>query len=181
MLRSIQWRLILIYSLIIVLAMVSVSIYLLQRLEDYYLSKANVALLTSGNLIYESLQREFKKEQVPIALAESLISDLRRRDEEATVLLIDNQGYVVAASFNVAADKYRGANVISYNTVVEALGNKEAASGVRREESGRRYYTVAIPISGSIKKGTSIEAVALIFIQEPLDDTYEILREVMMR
>ena len=183
MLRSLQWRLTLLYILLIVLAMQLVSFYLTQRLEEYYLDEAKWALLNSGALAVESLQREFREGPYPKDLAEQLINGLRGRNEEFVILLIAEDGEVVATSLNNAAQSYYGLNIIAFSTVAEALDieRRDTSEGIRTDEGGRRFYTAALPIDGELLVDEGVVSVSLIFVQEPLDHTYRVLQDVRLR
>lgn len=183
MLRSLQWRLTLLYILLIVLAMQLVSFYLTQRLEEYYLDEAKWALLNSGTLAVETLQREFREGAYPRDLAEQVINSLRGRDEEAIMLLLGPDGEVVAASFNNAARSYLGINIIAYGAVAEALDmeRREPSDGMRTDENGRRYYTAALPLQGELLLDGGPVPISLLYVQEPLEHTYRVLEDVRLR
>ncbi len=183
MFRSLQWRLTLLYILLIVLAMQLVSFYLTQRLEAYYLDEAKWAILNSGSLAVESLQREFRVGPYPRDLAEQVINSLRGRDEESIILLVAADGEVVATSLNNAGKSYFGLNVLSYATVTDTLDieRRATSSGIRTDESGRRYFTAALPIEGRLLADEGVVPISLLFVQEPLDHTYRVLQDVRMR
>lgn len=183
MLRSLQWRLTLLYILLIVMAMQLVSFYLTQRLEEYYLDEAKWAILNSGSLAVESLQREFREGPYPRDLAEQVVNSLRGRDEESVILLVAADGEVVATSLNNAAKSYFGLNILAYGTVAETLDieRRETSQGIRTDESGRRYYTAALPIEGELLVDEGSLPISLLFVQEPLDHTYRVLQDVRTR
>jgi two-component system sensor histidine kinase VicK len=160
-----------------------VSFYLTQSLEEYYLEEAKWALRSSGTLAVESLQREFRQGPYPRDLAEQVINSFRSRDDEAMVLLVSKNGEVVATSLNDAARRYFGLYVLAYGAVAEALDTERRSSseGVRTDDSGRRYYTVALPIEGALLSEEDVMDVSVVYLQEPLDHTYQVLQEVRLR
>ena len=60
MFRSIKWRLILLYILLIVVAMQFTSFYLLEGIEQDYLKEARISLRSSGAQLVRVLEAEFK-------------------------------------------------------------------------------------------------------------------------
>jgi two-component system sensor histidine kinase VicK len=173
----------LLYILLIVLAMQLVSFYLTQRLEEYYLDEAKWALLNSGSLAVESLQREFREGPYPRDLAEQVVNSLRGRDEESIILLVAEDGEVVATSLNNAAQSYYGLNILAFATVAETLDieRRDTSEGIRTDEGGRRYYTAALPLEGELLVDGTVVPISLLFVQEPLDHTYRVLQDVRMR
>ena len=183
MLRSIQWRLTLLYILLIVLAMQLVSFHLTRTLEEYYLEEAKGALLRSGMLAVASLQREFRQGPYPRDLAEQVVNSFRGRDDESIMLLVAKNGEVVATSLNDAARLYYGDYLIAYATIAETLDSarREISHGLRTDDNLRKYYTIALPIEGSIEHEGHVQDVSLIYVQEPLDHTYQVLEQVRYR
>ena len=182
MFRSIQWRLILLYILLIVIAMQFTSFYLLEGIERDYLEEAGISLRTNGTQLVRVLEAEFKRGPYTRELAEGLISEFRPRNDDTIVLLVSPDGQAIAAS-GKDADSYRGLNVLGTMPILaDPLGrNTDAEAEWQDTTTGRKYLTLAVPIVGQVVQGTERYEIRALYIREPLDSTYRILGDVQKR
>jgi len=180
MFRSIRWRLILLYILLIVVAMQFVSFYLLQRIEELYLEEARTVLRTRGAQLLRVLEIEAERGPLARDRVEAILNDLRARDEDAIVFLLTAEQRIVATSLN--AEAMRGLYVLGeYAVILDSMQVQEALDAVWQEAGGRKFYTLAQPINLTVRHGQVNTAVTSIFVREPLDHTYRVLREVQVR
>lgn len=181
MFRSIKWRLILLYILLIVIAMQFTSFYLLEGIETDYLEEARISIRTSGDQLVRVLEAEFKRGPYTRELVEGLISELRPRNDDTLVLLVSSDGQAIAAS-GKEADSFRGENVLgSMPILADPLGRSVSADAEWHDTSGRKYLTLGMPIVGQVAEGTAQHEIRALYIREPLDSTYRILGEVQRR
>ncbi|KAF0194881.1 MAG: two-component system OmpR family sensor histidine kinase VicK [Bacillota bacterium] len=181
MFRSIKWRLILLYILLIVVAMQFTSFYLLEGIEQDYLEEARISLRTSGAQLVRVLEAEFKRGPYTRELAEGLISEFRPRNDDTLVLLVSPDGQALVAS-GKEADSYRGLNVLGDLPILaDPLGRNESADAEWDDINDRKYLSLGVPITGQIAEGTKQHEVRALYIREPLDNTYRILGDVQRR
>ena len=64
MLKSIQWKLVLIYSLLILFAMQFFAVFLTQSLEDYYVTSFAQNLESQGLLLVNFLERYLAADEI---------------------------------------------------------------------------------------------------------------------
>lgn len=183
MFQSIKWRLMLLYILLIVVAMQFVSFFLVRNIEAFYLERARTELRTRGAHVVRVLEIEMRRGPYSRDLAENLLSSLRARQEDAIILLVSPAGQVAATSLNPTAERLRGLFVQSpdYPAIVEFFATQEPQEARWEDHTGRRFYTLALPLAGILTQGQTREEVALVYVREPLDETYSILREVQER
>ncbi|MBS3939028.1 MAG: HAMP domain-containing protein [Peptococcaceae bacterium] len=180
MFGSIRWKLILFYTLLIVVAMQLVSFYLLQRIEQLYLEEARTILRTRGSHLARVLDIEAQRGPFAREAAELVLNDLRSREEDAIVFLLTAEQQIVATSLN--AESMRGLHVLGeYPVILESMNAAETFDAIWQEAGGRKFYTLAQPINLTLRQGRNEFLVVSIFVREPLDHTYRILREVQTR
>jgi len=178
MFRSIQWRLILLYILLIVIAMQFVSFYLLDALKEYYLDEAFRTLKSNGTQLVRALETEFKRVPYNREDAERLINDLRSREDDTLVLLV--QDMVVVGASGKDADTYRG-TALNIPLLAGPLPANESFS----DANSRLFHALAEPIeilSEQIDtQGKTVPVASVLYIREPLDRTMQILSDVQKR
>jgi len=183
MFQSIKWRLMLLYVLLIVVAMQFVSFFLVRNIEAFYLERARTDLRTRGAHVVRVLDLEMRRGPYSRELAEAHLNNLRARHEDAIILLVSPTGQVAATSLNPAAEGLHGLFVQGpdYPAIIEFFATQEPVEARWEDHTGRRFYTLALPLSGILTQGTVREEVALVYVREPLDETYSILQEVQAR
>lgn len=180
MFRSIRWRLILLYILLIMVAMQFVSFYLLQRIEELYLEEARTVLRTRGAQLLRVLEIEAERGPLARDRVEIILNDLRAREEDAIVFLLTAEQRILATSLN--AEAMRGLYVLGeYAVILESMHVQTTLDAVWQDASGRKFYTLAQPITLTVRHGQVNTEAASIFVREPLDHTYRILHEVQVR
>lgn len=169
----------LLYILLIVVAMQFVSFFLVRNMEDFYFEKAREELYTRGTHLVRVLEIELRRGPYSRELAESLINS-QRTHQDAIILLANKEGLVVATSLNAAADALRGSYVLNtdYRVILELLDKNDAADARWKDHKGDWHYTLALPVSGIITHGLERYEVAMLYIREPLRETYMILDKV---
>ncbi|MBT9176873.1 MAG: Sensor histidine kinase WalK [Firmicutes bacterium] len=183
MFQSIKWKLMLLYILLIVVAMQFVSFFLVRNIEAFYLERARTELRTRGAHVVRVLEIEMRRGPYSRELAETLLNNLRARQEDAMIVLVSPRGQVAATSLNPTAERLRGLFVQSpdYPAIVEFFATQAPQEARWEDHTGRRFYTLALPLSGILTQGTARDEVALVYVREPLDETYSILQEVQAR
>lgn len=178
--RSIQLRLVLLYVLLIIIAMQFVQVYLLDRIEQYYLEDARETLHITGTQLVRVLEAEFRSGAYAREAAEELISEYRPRDDNALILLVSAEGQALGA-WGREADKYRGQNVLGlFPILTRPISQNEEADDLWKDGE-QKYSSVAVPLNGTIVEGTTEHAIKAIYISEPLAHTYQVLSDVSRR
>lgn len=168
--RSIQWKLVLVYLLLIVLAMELIGVLVLRSLEQYYLDGFAAGLQGQGQLAAGFLAR-YLTDKPDQAAIRSLIDDLRRQID-ADIAVIDAGGAVLGRS-RPGAD---GNADLARAEIDRALAGSTAEARDRDPVSGARRIAVAVPVrSGSRVVGAVHLAGAVERIYETLADVRRIL------
>jgi two-component system sensor histidine kinase VicK len=96
MFRSIQWKMGIIYFLLILIAMQVIGVHLLQSLQHYYEDNFASGLQTQGELIGGLLQRYLTETPSEEYIA-SLVGEFRL-ETGAEIIILDSHGVVIGAS-----------------------------------------------------------------------------------
>ncbi len=162
--HSVQWKLIVIYTMIILVAMQVIGLYFVQATEEYYLDNFDRTLETQASLLSVNLERylsedEINEEEINL-LAGSLFA-LSGVD----VTVTDQSGVVISTS------DHKDTNVIgkkiSQTEVNSALlGSRSEAIRVDTEKGERTKY-LALPV----KQGKNV--IGVVFLQASVEQVYE--------
>lgn len=167
--RSIQWRIVFIHVLLIVLAMVVVSVYLLDRWEDYYISDAEHALELKGRMLVD---QDLLSDKDLIEAA----AVLGFADEEGSILVLLNESMQAIASYGPDIGIKPSSSLVENKPVGDLLSQPDEDNPFvgLYFQGGVEYLTMAIRAGGHVE-GQDIGA---IFLLQPLSGVYSILRDI---
>lgn len=167
--NSVQWKMVIIYVLLLLIAMQLIGVYFFQKLEDTF---------------YASFENDLKKqaktlqEVVKYNMAPGTESDKQKKeideilekfplDKSNTVQIIDHESIVIATTNSENSRK--GQKNIRVNSVLQ--GNKESITEVI-QKAGNRYmlYTYPIKHDGEI--------IGAIHMEAPMQEMYRTIRDI---
>lgn len=165
--KSIRWRLITIFLLLILLAMELTGVYLLQSLERYYISSFSETVASQAQLVAAFLQRYVVAEPDRQRISQ-LVGDFARQGRLDIVVLGPNGSLVGASSDNTRELE----RVLSKSEISRAL------SGGRGQTIGYASVTgdSSLHLVEPIRLGERIAG--LVYVIAPLEGTYRTLRDV---
>lgn len=167
--RSIQWRIVLIHVSLIVLAMIMVSVYLLDRWEDYYIEADEHDLELKGRLLRD---QDLLSDNDLIEAAAVLGFD----DEKGSNLILLNKSMQAIVSYGPEIGIKPGSSLVENKPVGDLLSqpHEEGPFVGLYLRGGVEYLTMAIRAGGHVE-GQDIGA---IFLLQPLSGVYNILRDI---
>ena len=167
--RSIQWRIVIIHVLLIILAMILVSVYLLNSWEDYYIEAAREDLEVRGQLLRD---QKLLSETDLIEVA----AVLGFADEQGSNLVLLNDAMQVIVSFGPDIGIKPGSNLLENQPVSELVAHPDEEGpfvGLHSRDDVE-YLTMAIRASGQ----TEGQEISAIFLLQPLTRVYGILQDI---
>ncbi len=174
--QSIQFKFVITYTLLIVIAMQMMGVYFVGRLESRLTENFSSSLLDKTSLLFYNIGQEFAKdrERDDIPLEESilmLLSDFSSEDLQE-VQVIDQNSIIIATSDE------SNINVIGKRTsdieVTRALGTGTPQSKIVLDpKSGHRILVLTVPIRG---EDQSIHGV--FYISASMEAMYDQMREI---
>ncbi len=172
MLKSMHWKIVLIYTLLILFALQFFGVLLLQGIEEYYLEDYSSTLDSQGELLASFLRRHQIDEQ-----AESYIHDLVRgfgHQEGTEIMVLDSYGRVISST---SEDPDQLGKRIVHREVTQALtGTKSEDLRVIPETNQRAKY-LALPV----KSGQSVVGVVyLVGSLEKIDSALQHIRTILL-
>jgi two-component system sensor histidine kinase VicK len=168
--RSIQWRIVAIHVLLIVLAMILVSVYLLGQWKSYYIETARQDLEGKGNLLRN---QQLLNEDDLIGAA----AVLGFAEDEGSNLVLLNQAMQAIVCYGPDIGITPGDNLLENQPVSELLSHPGDDGPFVQEtyyRAGTYYLTMAIPASGEVEG----QRVTAIFLLKPLTDVFNILSNI---
>lgn len=170
MLRSIQWKMVIIYLLLVLLAMEVISVYLLRSLESYHLDNLSSYLDGQAQLISGFMERYL----TPSADKEH-IDDLLKQFENQIGMeilelsVLDPKGVVIASTQSDSPKL--GTRVLAGEVTRAMMGEK--GEDIRMDPAAnRRLKYLAFPI----KSGDRV--IGLLYIVASLENIYATLQEI---
>ncbi|MCL6451061.1 MAG: cell wall metabolism sensor histidine kinase WalK [Acetobacteraceae bacterium] len=160
--RSIQWKLVLVFTLLILLAMELVGVYLFQSLERYYLRELSSNLVPQAQVLAGLLERYLGGSPSLDQVDELVAQFARLSGVEVTVL--DHRGLVLSGSGGGAV--LRGEQLVQAEITRALSGSRGEAIRVDPDAGRRRLY-LAVPIRsrgavvGAVYLSASLERVYL--------------------
>lgn len=167
--RSIQWRIVVIHVLLVVLAMVLISVYLLNRWQDYYINLFEHDLELKGRLLRD---QDLLNDSDLIEAAAVLGFD----DEQGSNLVLLNKSMQAIVAYGPDIGIKPGSSLVENKPVGDLLSQPEEEGpfvGLYYQR-GVEYLTMAIRAGGHVE-GQDIGA---IFLLQPLSGVYSILRDI---
>lgn len=166
-LRSLQWKLVLIYLLLILLATELIGFYLLRSLEQYYLSSFSTSLASQAQLTAGFVSRYLGERQDREAL-QSLVGDWSRQ-VGADITIVDAQGAVLGSS---RPGLYGPGAVLNLPEVKQALAGARGEALGKDPQGGERRLHLAVPIRSSGRLAGAV------YLSAPLERIYLLLGDI---
>ncbi len=162
--NSIQWKLIVIYVLLTLIAMQIIGLYFVQATEDYYLDNFDSTLETQAGLLSVNLERYLSEDDINQDEIDLLVNNLFALSG-VNVSIMDRSGLVISAteqrSTNIVGKKISQAEANS-----ALLGKRSEATRVNAENGERTKY-LALPV----KQGGNV--IGVVFLQASVESVYE--------
>lgn len=170
--KSMQWKIVLVYTLLILFAMQFFGAYMLQGIEEYYLKDFSSALESQGELLASFLKRHIGDEE-----AEMYIHDLVGgfgHQEGTEIMVLDSYGRVISSN---SEDPVMLGKRIVHREVTRALtGTKSEDLRVIPDTSQRAKY-LALPV----KEGQNVAGVVyLVGSLENIDNTLQQIKVILL-
>lgn len=166
--RSIQWRIVAIQVLLIVLAMILVSVYLLDQLRSYYINTEGLALEMKGSLLRD--QKLLNEDDLIGAAA--VLGFVEDGDSDLVLL---NQWMQAIVVYGPDIGIQPGDNLLENRLVSQLVTNPEAGPFVEPvKQHDSEYLTMAISASGEVDGQT----IGAILLMKPLTGVNETLAEI---
>ncbi len=167
--RSLQWKIVLVYSLLLLFTLQLISVYLVQSLEQYYLHNFKTGLEYQARLLAAFLTpslKEGQESEEDIAHLVREFSGLR----EMEIAVLDSYAHVIGASTNRAMV---GGRLIR-DEITRALTG-ELSEVIRYDPAGeeRRYY-LALPLKDQRKIN------GVIYLSSSLDKVDTVLTQIKL-
>lgn len=167
--RSIQLRIVAINVLLIVLAMILVSVYLLGQQREYYMNEASHNLEVKGKLLRD--QKLLNENDLISAAAV-----LGFAEDEGSDLILLNQAMQAIVVYGPDIGIRIGSNLLENQPVSKLLSqpDQESPPVGTYYWDGIRYQTMAISATGQVEG----QPVSAIFLLQPLSDVYATLSNI---
>ncbi|AMA71479.1 MULTISPECIES: cell wall metabolism sensor histidine kinase WalK [Aneurinibacillus] len=166
--QTVQWKIVILYLLLILIAMQVIGAYFIRSAESYYLNNFNETLNTQANLLAVNVEKYLEEEMVPREDIDNLIHNLFAL-RNADVQLLDQNGIVLTTT------EENKAFIGQKNTRAEV---NMALLGTRNEsiqynpETRQRVKVLALPI----KKGTKI--LGVLYMVASMEEVYHTMRQI---
>lgn len=169
MFRSIQWKIVLIYALLIILAMQFFAVFLTQALERYYLNTYSTSLASQGLLLANFLRRYLVTEEDGEAL-DRLVGEFSRYAGATEILVLDAFGRVLSSSR--PESDVRGQRIIQ-EEITRALAGSRSEEIRLDPVTRERVKYLALPIRSGEK------TLGVVYLAGSLEPIYQTLREIL--
>lgn len=172
MFRSIQWKMVLIFLLLILMAMELIGVYLLQSLDNYYIEEFSTSLRVQaqilGGFLSTYLSGTTRQEDLDRFVEDFSIS------AGVDVYVLDANGIVLSSPVE-KRDKM-GERILQPEVNIALGGN--AAEFIRtNEETGEEFLYLAIPITSSTQQLGVVYVVASL---SPIKKTIADIRAILL-
>lgn len=171
--KSIQFKLIIIYVLLIIIAMQIISVYFIRQLEERLLANYFEMLDERTNLLAYNLEQEMTRQRENNETLVRDIDELLREFfnvENATVQVIDRNKVVISTT-DMQNQKIIGQQSTEVRVKRALLGMKVHGDILRDPQTGHRVRVMAVPIQ------TDNETIGAIYIEASLEEIYEQVKE----
>lgn len=175
--KSVQWKVVVIYLLLILVAMQVIGAYFIREVENYYINNFTETLNTQSNLLAVNLQRylDIEMENPQDDVEASRTSDinylvnnlLALRDTDVQV--IDRNGVVLTTT---EEDKVIiGQKNTREEVNLALLGTRYEATQIQ-PQTGQRVRVLAIPIKSGIR------TIGALYMVASMEEMYETMRRI---
>lgn len=164
---GIQWKVTVIFVLLILLAMQLISVYFLRSLERYYVANFTETMYAQGNLLAANLERYMQAgdrvEEIDDLVKQFFVMN------GVEVQVLDNNGVILSATWD--AEERVGQKNLQTEVNRALLGLRNDA--IRLDpETGQRKQLIAIPIQ---REGRVLGAV---FLEASLEEVYQTIGKI---
>jgi two-component system, OmpR family, sensor histidine kinase VicK len=168
MLKGMQWKIVLIYSLLILFAMQFFAVFLSQSLERHYLNTFSTNMESQGLLLANFLERHLVAGDDGASI-DGLVREYSRYAGTTDIMVLDAFGRVIS-SFR-GGEELRGQRIIQDETIRALTGSRSEQTRLD-PETRERFKYLALPVRSG---GKVLGVVYLIGSLEPI---YSTLREI---
>ncbi len=175
--RSIQWRIVFIYILLIIAAMSLVSVYLISQWHDYYIDTATDDLEFKGRLLLN--QKLLYTDEATLMRAAGILG--YEEDGGSNLILLDQDANAIGVYGNQTLGIEPGSNLLEHGPVADLwadAASEELFVG-RYIRENIEYLTMAIPADGSVESASGeAKAVSAVLFIEPLTTVRGIISDI---
>ncbi len=166
MFKGLQWKIVLLYSLLILFALQLIGVYLVQSLERYYLQNFVEGVETQAKLLSTFLTPRISEEEGSNYVAD--IVEGFKATKDLDIIVLDRYARVTGTS---GIDEMIGGRIIQ-EEVTKALAGTPGEQIRINPENKQRYHYLAYPIKD---EGTVI---GVIYLSSSLNKIDQTLREI---
>lgn len=167
--NSIQWKLIVIYVLLTLIAMQIIGLYFVRATEEYYMDNFESTLETQAGLLSVNLERYLSEDIANVKEINLLVNNLfALSGVDASIM--DRNGLVISTT------EQRSANIIGKR--ISQTEVNSALLGIRSEAirvntgNGERTKYLAVPV----KQGGNV--IGVVFLQASVESVYETIDKI---
>ncbi len=159
MFKGLQWKIVLLYASLILFALLSIGVYLVQSLESYYLRNFKEGVETQAKLLSTFLTPRIFDEEGEEYIAE--IVEGFRGTKDFDIVVLDQNSRVTGTS---GAEEMIGKRIIQEEVTRALAGNSSDEIRINPEQE-ERYYYLAYPVKheeivrGVIYLGSSLQTI----------------------
>ena len=168
MFKGVQWKIVFIYSLLVLFAIQFFAVFLTQSLERYYLNTYTANLESQGLLLANFLERYLLVGEEDASI-DGLVKEYSHYAGTTDIIVLDDFGRVISSSRH--EDELRGQRIIKDEIICALAGSRSEVIRLDPETRECIKY-LALPVRS---QGTTLGVVYLIGSLEPI---YQTLREI---
>jgi two-component system sensor histidine kinase VicK len=168
MFKSVQWKIVFVYSLLILFAMQFFAVFLSQSLERYYVNNYSRNLESQGLLLANFLERYLVAGDEGDAI-DGLVREYSRYAGTIDIMVLDAFGRVISSSR--LEDELRGQRIIQ-EEITRALTGSRSEEVRMDPETRERLKYLALPVRSGEK------TLGVVYLIGSLEPIYSTLREV---
>lgn len=170
MLRSIQWKLVLMYLLVILVAIQVIGFYFIQRVNEHFLSAFQEKVIGQATVLSDVLPPYLSPtgEKKDLQADMKYLADSFANVAGAEINIVDATSVLVATSGN---EEFLRQKSVQTEVTRALLGNKEETIKVD-PKNGQRYLYLSIPV----RQGNQI--VGAVYCIAPLSSVYQTTRDI---
>lgn len=181
--KSIQWKLVVIYALLILVAMQVIGVYFVRSLERQYINNFSQSLVDRGNLLSYNVSEgiasnggDSTSDQQLNQILDQLLSEFTESttlaDDIREVQIIDTNSVVRATS------NPNNQSLVGQRTANSFIQKSFATSGAQEtlvyEDSNERMRVVAVPVKSEVDGTTT----GMIYIEASMQSIYNQMEQV---
>lgn len=169
MFRSIQWKLVSIYILLILLAMEVVGVYLVQSIERYHVNKLSEVLDVKARLMSDMLER-FLYPDVQVQDIDNVVKLTQQTWSEINyVVILDETASIITSNDET---RFQAGDKLLTPEITRATFGSETTDTRKDPRTGIRYMYLSYPI----KNGNQL--VGIIYLISSMENIYNTLNDI---